>query len=76
MAIKDVRKKEPDVEETVVDHVGKWSFWAVLFVFLSVFVIRYYQITYIWLWVIFGVVAIYTFAFFISLLSYNLKNKE
>jgi len=76
LAIKDVRKKEPDIEETVVDHVEKWSFWALLFVFLSVFVIRYYQITHAWLWVIFGVVAIYTFAFFISLLSYNLKHKE
>lgn len=70
------RKNELDNEETEVDHVGKWSFWATLFIFLSVFVIRYYQVTYVWLWVIFGVVAIYTFSFFISLLSYELKHKD
>lgn len=70
------RKDELDNEETVVDHVGKWSFWATLFIFLSVFVIRYYQITYVWLWVIFGIAAIYTFMFFISLLSYNLEHTE
>lgn len=71
-----VRKDGADSEETVVDHVGKWSLWTILFTFLSVFVIRYYNITYIWLWVIFGVVAIYTFLFFLSLLSYNLKHRE
>lgn len=71
-----VRKNGADSEETVVDHVGKWSFWAILFTFLSIFVFRYYNITYIWLWVIFGVVAIYTFLFFLSLLSYNLKHRE
>ena len=70
------RKDEPIGEETVVDHVGKWGLWAIIFSFLSVFVIRYYQITYVWLWVIFGVVAIYTFLFFMSLLSYNLKHRE
>ena len=70
------RKDEGDGEETVVDHVGKWSWWATLFIFLSIFVIRYYQITYVWLWVIFGVVAVYTFLFFLSLLSYNLKHRE
>lgn len=71
-----VRKDGADSEETVVDHVGKWSLWTILFTFLSVFVIRYYNIMYIWLWVIFGVVAIYTFLFFLSLLSYNLKHRE
>ena len=71
-----VRKGGWDSEETVVDHAGKWSFWAILFTFLSIFVLRYYNITYIWLWVIFGVVAIYTFLFFLSLLSYNLKHRE
>ena len=70
------RKDESGSEESVVDHVGKWSLWTILFTFLSVFVIRYYDITYIWLWVIFGVVAIYTFLFFLSLLSYNLKQRE
>ena len=71
-----VRKDGADSEETVVDHVGKWSFGAILFTFLSIFVLHYYNITYIWLWVIFGVVAIYTFLFFLSLLSYNLKHRE
>lgn len=71
-----VRKNGADSEETVVDHVGKWSFGAILFTFLSVFVFRYYNITYNWLWVIFGVVAIYTVLFFLSLLSYNLKHRE
>lgn len=71
-----VRKDGADSEETVVDHVGKWSLWTILFTFLSVFVIRYYNITYIWLWVIFGVAAIYTFLFFLSLLSYNLKHRQ
>lgn len=71
-----VRKDGVDSEETVVDHVWKWSLWTILFTFLSVFVIRYYNITYIWLWVIFGVAAIYTFLFFLSLLSYNLKHRE
>ena len=70
------RKDEPDSEETMVDHIEKWSLWTILFTFLSVFVIRYYEITYIWLWVIFGIVAIYTFLFFLSLLSYNLKHRE
>ena len=67
------RKDERDGEETVVDHVGKWSWWATLFIFLSIFVIRYYQITYVWLWVIFGVVAVYTFLFFLSLLLFRLR---
>ena len=71
-----VRKDGADSEETVVDHVGRWSLWTILFTFLSVFVIRYFNITYIWLWVIFGVVAIYTFLFFLSLLSYELKHRE
>lgn len=69
------RKDEQDGEETVADHVGKWWAWAITFSFISVFVIRYYDITYIWLWVIFGVVAIFTFLFFLSLLSYNLKHR-
>ena len=71
-----VQKDGVDSEETVVDHAGKWSFGAILFMFLSIFVLRYYNITYIWLWVIFGVVAIYTFLFFLSLLSYSLKHRE
>lgn len=70
------RKDEPIGEETVVDHVGKWGLWAIIFSFLSIFVIRYYHITYIWLWVIFGVVAIYVFWFFLSFLSYNLNHRE
>lgn len=71
-----VRKDESDSEETVLDHVGKWTWWTILFTFLSIFVIRYYDIMYIWLWVIFGAIAIYTFLFFQSLLSYNLKHRE
>lgn len=62
--------------ETVVDHVGKWSFWVPLFIFLSIFVLRYYKITYVWLWVIFFVVAIYMLFFFLSLFSFNLKHHE
>ena len=71
-----IRKDGVDSEVTVVDHAEKWSFGAVLFTFLSVFVLRYYNIAYIWLWIIFSVVAIYTFLFFLSLLSYNLKHRE
>lgn len=71
-----VRKDRGDSEENVVDLVGKWSFGAILFAFLSAFVLRYYDITYIWLWVIFGVVALYMLLFFLSLLSYNAKHRE
>lgn len=41
------RKDELDCEENVLDRVGKLSWWAILFTFLSIFVIRYYHITHI-----------------------------
>lgn len=77
LAIQDHFKKEDlDDEKNVVTHIEKWTEFPILFVFLSIFVIRYYRITYIWLWVIFGVVAIYTFFFFLSLFSYEFKHRE
>lgn len=77
LAIQDhFRKEDLGDEKNVVTHIEKWSEFPILFVFVSIFVIRYYRITYIWLWVIFGVVAIYTFFFFLSLFSYEFKHRE
>ena len=71
-----LNKEEPDCKKTVVAYVEKWSSCVAIFIFVSIFVIRYYRITYVWLWVIFGVVAICAFLFFLSLLSYELKSRE
>ena len=76
LARESAKKGDLNDRERIVNYLANWSLWALLFVFLSIFVMRYYHIIHIWLWVIFGVVAIYTFLFFQSLWTYNLKYRE
>lgn len=50
-----------------------WGITALVFAFISIFVLRYYEIDNKWLWVIFAFIAIYTPIFFLSLLAFNIK---
>lgn len=71
-----IKNKEPTFKTPVFEFWGKWGFANVFPMFISIFVFNYYDIDFIWLWIIFAYVAIYVPLFFISLLTFDIKNNS
>ena len=70
------KEKAPSNEPPVIDFLGKWGVIVVAFSFLSVFVFNYYDIDFVWKWIIAGVVAVYAPLFFFSLLAFDLSHNQ
>ena len=71
-----IKNRKPTFKTPVFEFLGKWGFFSVFPLFASIFVLTYYNIDYIWLWVIFGIAFIYFPVLFIGLLSIELKQKH
>ena len=56
--------------------LGKWGLVAIAIALVSVFVFNYYDIDYIWKWIIFSIVAIYAPLFFFALLSFDWNHNQ
>lgn len=70
-------KKNIKEEKTLLTVFRKGGIFGVLFVVLSIFVFRYYEIDYIWKWVIFIVMAVYFPVLFYLLFKEEIvKNKD
>lgn len=70
------KNNEPILENPLFEFLGKWELLFLAFAFISVFVFNYYNIDYIWLWVVFGVVAIFIPFFFLSLIIFDLTHNQ
>ena len=70
------KEKTPSNEPPVIDFLGKWGAIVVAFSFLSVFVFNYYDIDFVWKWIIAGVVAVYAPCFFFSQLAFDLSHNQ
>ena len=66
-----LKKRNIKEKQIVLSVLRKWGILGALFVILSIFVFRYYEIDYIWKWVVFIVVAVYS-----PVLFYSLFEKE
>ena len=62
-----IKKRNIKEEKSTRETIRKWLVPGGLFLVLSVFVYRYYHIEYIWNWVVFGVVIVYSPLFLFSL---------
>ena len=71
--IDNIRSKRPAFKKPIIDFLSKWGEISVFPVFISLFVFNYYEIKYIWMWVLFGIAAIFILAFFLSLLMFYIR---
>ena len=71
--IDNIRSKRPAFKTPIIDFLSKWGEISVFPVFVSLFVFNYYEIKYIWMWVLFGIAAIFILAFFLSLLMFYIR---
>ena len=70
-----IRRKESAFKGPIFDFYAKVGEFLVLPVFSSIFVFNYYDIGYIWYWVIFGMVAIAAPCYFFSLFLFDIKHR-
>ncbi len=70
------RSKKPNFETQIFEFLYKWGEFLIYPIFANVFVINYYDIDLIWMWVIFGMFALFVPAFFFSLFNFHLKNNN
>lgn len=68
-------RKEDDIDKEMplFNMIKRWGISGALFVFLSVFVFRYYEIQYIWHWIICMVSAIYFITFCVYIFTTEIK---
>ena len=71
-----IRKEKSIFKTPIIEFLGKWGEFLVFPVVLSVFIFNYYDIDYIWMWVIFAMVALCVPVFFWSLLKFYIKNNK
>ena len=71
--IDNIRSKRPAFKTPIIDFLSKWGEISIFPVFISLFVFNYYEIKYIWMWVLFGIAAIFILAFFLSLLMFYIR---
>lgn len=71
-----IRRKQPIFKTPIIEFLGKWGEFSAYPIIISIFVFNYYEIDYAWMWVIFGMVALCVPAFFLSLLSFHIKNNH
>ena len=72
----NARNKRPMFKTPLFEFLGRWGEFSVYPIIISIFVFNYYEIDYAWMWVIFGIVALCVPAFFLSLLSFHIKNNH
>lgn len=70
----NARNKRPMFKTPLFEFLGKWGEFSAYPIIISIFVFNYYEIDYAWMWVIFGIIALCVPAFFLSLLSFHIKN--
>ncbi len=63
------RNTEPIFKIPVLNLWGKWGLIATFWFFVSIFVFNYYDINYIWNWVIFGLIFIHIPILYFSLIA-------
>ena len=61
-------------KDPLMNFLYGWGKFSAYPIFASIFVFNYYEIDYIWMWVIFGLIALLVPIFFISFLCFNIKN--
>lgn len=71
-----IRKEKSIFKTPIIEFLGKWGEFLVFPVVLSVFIFNYYDIDYIWMWIIFAMVALCVPVFFWSLLKFYIKNNK
>ena len=69
-------KKEPTFKTPVFEYFNKAGSLMLLPFMASVFVLNYYDIKQVWLWVIFGMIAIATPIFFFSFYLFDIKQNN
>lgn len=74
--IANARNKRPTFKNSLFEFLGKWGQFSAYSIVISIFVFNYYDIDCAWMWVIFGTVALCVPAFFLSLLSFHIKNER
>lgn len=70
----NARNKRQMFKTPLFEFLGKWGEFSAYPIIISIFVFNYYEIDYAWMWVIFGIIALCVPAFFLSLLSFHIKN--
>ena len=71
-----IRKEKSVFKTPIIEFLGKWGAFLVFPVVLSVFIFNYYDVDYIWMWVIFAMVALCVPIFFWSLLKFYIKHNK
>lgn len=67
-------KRTSIFKNRLMNFFSGWGEFSAYPIFASIFVFNYYEIDYIWMWVIFGLIALLVPIFFISFLYFNIKN--
>lgn len=70
------KKKDPLFKSPEIDFIGEWGFFTIFPIWISIFIISYYDIDTIWLWVIFWMIAISVPIFFVCLFAIYFKHNQ
>ena len=71
-----IRATTSKEEPPLFDFLGKWGLVTIVISLVSVFVFNYYNIDYIWKWILFSIVAICAPLFFLTLLSFDWNHNQ
>ena len=70
------KKKDPVFKSPEINFIGEWGFFTIFPIWISIFVLSYYDIDTIWLWIIFGMVAVSVPIFFVYLFAIHFKHNQ